>query len=64
LGYASGQTDIQTGSSQYFARILLVKYTSNFISIASDRKIRKKTKLNNNTIQHNETKIIDRLLYI
>jgi len=36
---------------------------SNFISSASDRE-RKKTKLNNYTIQHNETKSIDRLSYI
>jgi len=34
---------------------------SNFISSASDR--RKKTKLNNYTIHHNETKSIDRLSY-
>jgi len=37
---------------------------SNFVSSASDRKRRKKTKLNNYTIQHNEAKSIDRLSYI
>jgi len=36
---------------------------SNFISSASDRK-RRKTKLNNCTIQHNETKSIEKLSYI
>jgi len=38
-------------------------WTTLFISKWKERK-RKKTKLNNYTIQHNETKSIDRLSYI
>jgi len=37
---------------------------SNFISSPSDRKRRKRKKLNNYTIQHNKTKSLDKLSYI